>query len=445
MLDSSQKFSLIDIETTGGSSGENKIIEIAIINLDGNQIVDQYTTLINPERTIPPFIQSLTGINDFMVKNAPKYYEIARKIVEMTEGRVFIAHNVYFDFNFIKHEFSQLGFQFNRELLCTVRLARKAFPGLKSYSLRNLCKHFKIEIVSAHRALDDAKATVTLFQKIQKCSLDLTQEVIKKRKLALPANLSQDDIEALPTTPGIYYFYDKNHNLLYVGKSKNIKQRVSNHFRPNMKKAKEIQLKNLISSIEYKVMGNELAALLYEAQEIKKLSPPYNVALKGSTFPFGLYLNQNENGLKNLKILRSNEPCLFRFRNKIRAKKKLDKIYESALGCSRDSLHFNQRQSDYISKLGIESFNRMLESVYFFKRPEKESFFLQLSGRKSSEKCFITVNQLHPTNIEFKDQNGDIEESLGLDEDQDLKTITLDYLLKKKVKMLDLPIESSIY
>jgi len=157
-------FAIIDIETTGNSAKYGKITEIAIYQHNGEKITGSFSTLINPEMDIPFFITRLTGIDNQMVKNSPKFYQVAKKIVEMTVGHVFIAHNVHFDYNFIKEEFKRLGYNYWCKKLCTVQLARKLLPGYKSYSLGNLCAELNIEINGRHRAAGDALATVKLFE-----------------------------------------------------------------------------------------------------------------------------------------------------------------------------------------------------------------------------------------------------------------------------------------
>lgn len=159
-------YTVIDIETTSGSYKSGKITEIAIFVTDGTQIIDQFISLVNPECYIPPYITEITGINNEMVKNAPKFYEIAKQIVEITQNRTFVAHNVNFDYKFIKHEFGALGYHFDRKKLCTVELSRKYLPGHASYSLGKLCNDLNIELNGRHRAGGDAEATVKLFHLI---------------------------------------------------------------------------------------------------------------------------------------------------------------------------------------------------------------------------------------------------------------------------------------
>lgn len=159
-------YTVIDIETTGGSNNSGKITEIAIFVFDGEKITDSFVTLVNPECYIPPFISNLTGITNEMVAHAPKFYEIARKIVEITANKIFVAHNVGFDYNFIKKEFHDLGYNFNRKTVCTVVLSRKLFPGHSSYSLGKICNDLDININGRHRAEGDALATVELFRRL---------------------------------------------------------------------------------------------------------------------------------------------------------------------------------------------------------------------------------------------------------------------------------------
>jgi len=157
-------YAIIDIETTGTSYRTGKITEIAIYIHNGQEITDSFTSLINPECDIPWYITRLTGISNEMVVKAPKFYEIAKKIVEITAGKIFIAHNVGFDYSFIKEEFGRLGYEYVRKTMCTVQLSRKLLPGFKSYSLGKLCSELNIKINGRHRAAGDALATVKLFE-----------------------------------------------------------------------------------------------------------------------------------------------------------------------------------------------------------------------------------------------------------------------------------------
>lgn len=163
-------FAIIDIETTGNNHKYGQISEIAIFQHNGFEITGSFSSLVKPETDIPYFITRLTGITNEMVKNAPRFYEIAKTVVELTAGRTFVAHNAVFDYRFIQEEFSRLGYDYNRKTICTVKLARKLLPGYKSYSLGKICSQLNIEINGRHRAAGDALATVKLFEILLKAN-----------------------------------------------------------------------------------------------------------------------------------------------------------------------------------------------------------------------------------------------------------------------------------
>ena len=198
---SAERYAIIDIETTGGRADLHRITEIAVILHDGEHILDTYETLLNPETYIPYGITELTGITQDMVKDAPRFFEVAKKIVEMTEGAVFVAHNASFDYGFIREEFARLGYTYSRQQLCTVRLSRKAFPGLRSYGLDNLIATFGIEVKQRHRAMGDALATAELFRRImaQNGGPDQALSMIKMglKDARLPENFGIERLMAL--------------------------------------------------------------------------------------------------------------------------------------------------------------------------------------------------------------------------------------------------------
>ena len=225
-------YTVIDIETTGGSHG-NRITEIAAVKTDGLQILDSYETLINPEIFIPKSITLLTGITNAMVQRAPLFENIADDLAAFLDNTIFVAHNVTFDYGIIKNHFEDLGYTFNKKKLCTVRLARTVLPGYASYSLGKLCANLGIENHSRHRAMGDAKATVELFHHIitqdkeDFIFLSLNQ---LSGEASLPPNLPKEEFEKLPETAGVYYLLDEDLKILYVGKAKEIKKRISTHF-----------------------------------------------------------------------------------------------------------------------------------------------------------------------------------------------------------------------
>jgi DNA polymerase-3 subunit epsilon len=290
-------YAIVDIETTGGSARLERITEIAVYIHDGKRIVDEYSTLVNPERSIPYFITALTGISNEMVEDAPRFFEVAKKIVEITEGNIFVAHNARFDYSFIRQEFSMLGYNFKRPLLDTVSLSRKLLPGHKSYSLGNLCKDLDIEIRGRHRASGDALATVRLMELLlEKDSEQKNGGLVKNRKASrLHPALDMQKIADLPEEPGIYYFHNETGDIIYVGKSRNLYQRVNTHLSNNTS-SREMEMRSMIADISWERTGSELVALLLESAEIKTRKPLYNKAQRRTGFRWGIYSFTDENG-----------------------------------------------------------------------------------------------------------------------------------------------------
>ncbi|MGY8933778.1 MAG: exonuclease domain-containing protein [Flavobacteriales bacterium] len=295
-------YAILDIETTGGKYNEEGITEIAIYKFDGHQIIDQFCSLVNPERNIQPFVVNLTGINNQMLRNAPKFHEVAKRIIEITDNCTIVAHNAQFDNRILSTEFDRLGYPFEKNMLCTVELSKKLIPDLPSYSLGKLVRSLGIPITDRHRAQGDAKATVELFKLLLEKDIEkvIISDTIKKDPKRQLAPKLLDMIEAAPTTIGVYYMHRKNGKIIYVGKSKNIKKRLIQHFTNDNKKSKKIQLE--VVSVSYEETGNDLIAQLKESQEIKKLKPIFNHALKTTIFQSQLYSYMDENGYANLRI-----------------------------------------------------------------------------------------------------------------------------------------------
>lgn len=294
------KYAITDIETNGGI----KITEISIFIFDGIHVIDEFTALINPEGYIPKRITSLTGIDNMMVRDAPKFYEVAKKIYEITESCIFVAHNVNFDYGIIAKEFRELGLDYRRKKLCTIRLSRKLLPNKKSYSLGNLCISEGITITDRHRARGDAEATVILFKKLLNLDKVETDTVIdsflnpRSRAATLPPLLSKSVFDNLSKKHGVYYFWNEEGKIIYVGKSNNIKKRVLSHFYD--KKKKEVNMCMATANITYTETGNELLALLLESAEIKKILPKYNRAQRRTSLGCGLFTYTDKKGIMHL-------------------------------------------------------------------------------------------------------------------------------------------------
>ncbi len=271
---------ILDIETTGGKYNEEGITEIAIYKFDGHTVVDQFISLVNPEKEIQEFVVKLTGINNKMLRSAPKFFEIAKRIVNITKDCILVAHNAEFDYRVLRTEFSRLGFEFNKNTLCTVELSRKLIPDQNSYSLGKLCRALGIPMSNRHRATGDALATVHLFKLLLEKDIDKTiiQNTVRyfdnrnqKKKLA-------KILDTVPEIMGIFYIHNENGKVIYIGKGKNIKLALNKLFAKETQRALKIQ--DRITSITYEKMGSELLIKLKYAIELETLSPRYNFRKK---------------------------------------------------------------------------------------------------------------------------------------------------------------------
>lgn len=295
-------YAILDIETTGGQYNEEGITEIAIYKYDGHEVVDQFISLINPEKPIQPFVVKLTGINNAMLRSAPKFYEVAKRIIEITDGCIIVAHNAQFDYRILRTEFSRLGYDYEKQSLCTVELSQKLMPEQKSHSLGKLVRALGIPMSDRHRATGDAMATVQLFKLLQ--AKDVEKEIIKsliktETKKGIAPKL-YELLEGIPSVTGLYYIYKENGNLIYIGKSRNIKKRLNQHFTGTSRKSKRIQREAF--TVTYEETGSELIATLKECQEIKINKPVYNRAQKKTIFPWSIYAEKNAQGYICLKL-----------------------------------------------------------------------------------------------------------------------------------------------
>lgn len=298
-------YAIVDIETTGGHASANGITEIAICIHDGKKVVKRFETLVNPQRDIPIYISALTGITNEMVRDAPPFEDVAADIYHLIHGKIFVAHNVNFDFSFVRYHLAAAGYDLQTNKLCTVRLGRKILPGLPSYSLGRLCKHLGIDNQSRHRAMGDAEATAELFTLLLNSDTDnhIKQSLKQGSKdQVLPPNLSKKDIDKLPYTPGVYYFHDQKGKVIYVGKAKNLKKRVSSHFTGNNPGFQRQEFLRNIHQISHQVCGTELIAFVLEAIEIKRLWPKYNRSLKRFENAFCLYAFEDQRGYIRLAV-----------------------------------------------------------------------------------------------------------------------------------------------
>ncbi len=299
------EYAVVDIETTGGYAASNGITEIAVFITDGENILKHFTTLLNPVYTIPRYVESLTGITNEMVEFERPFSSIADELYELLAGKVFIAHNVNFDYSFVKYHLEKSGYDLNCKKLCTVRLCRQILPGLPGYGLGKICRHLGIEIASRHRASGDAEATVKLFHHLLKCDTNghiHTMLKAKSKEQYLPPNISSSVINKLPSEPGVYYFHDKKGKVIYVGKAKSLSRRVSSHFTNNKTTRQKQEFLKKIHHVSYKITATELMAFILESIEIKKLWPEQNRSQKRFEQSFGLYTYEDRKGYLRLCI-----------------------------------------------------------------------------------------------------------------------------------------------
>ncbi len=399
-------YTVIDIETTGGSAKSSKIIEVAIVTFDGNLILDFYSTLINPQRHIPPFITSLTGITNEMVESSPTFDEVAETILKKTKDKIFVAHNVNFDYGFIKNEFNNLNIKFDRKKLCTVRLARKIIPGFRSYSLGVLTIELGIDINNRHRALGDAEATAKVLEILIKKDVDnfIAHSLKKNSKEAtLPPNLAKSVFDQLPEKAGVYYFHNKNGTVVYVGKAKDIKSRITGHFTGDSAKNKRLFHEH-IHNISYELTGNELIALLLEAGEIKRLWPEYNRSQKYTSKTQGLFQYTDRKGYERLTIAKMppGSAALATFRNLQEGRVVVNEMIKKHKLCPKLSGLQKSEGACFDHKLGLcdgacygkispEYYNHRVALAIRSLEVEKKTFAIIGRGRNAEERTLVLV------------------------------------------------------
>ena len=397
-----REYAIVDIETTGGNASGSRITEIAIIIHDGTDIIDRWETLVNPQKDIPLPIFALTGIDNKMVRNAPIFDDIADKVFEMLSDRIFVAHNVNFDYSFVRHQLEASGFKWTAKKLCTVRAARKIKPGLRSYSLGNLCRSLDISIENRHRAGGDADATAILFSQLLECDLDGEMEkMIKKtaQDQRLPPNLPPEDFEQLPEKPGVYYFYNQERKVVYVGKAVILKKRVASHFSGHKITPQRQNFLRDIFGISFEVCATELMALLLECTEIKKLWPVHNRALKRFEAKFGLYEYEARNGYRYLGVgkIGKFQKCIQVFHRESDAIHLLRNLAEQFAIDHRFCKYGRQDEAMIPQKYDVSSLpelelhnGRIAEAIESLS-VERPSFAIMDKGRSNEERSCIWV------------------------------------------------------
>jgi DNA polymerase-3 subunit epsilon len=449
-------YAIIDIETTGGQFNEEGITEIAIYKYDGYEIIDQFISLINPEKTIQPFVVKLTGINNAMLRSAPKFYEIAKRIIEITEDCILVAHNTSFDYRILRTEFNRLGYDFVKPTLCTVELSKKLIPEQPSYSLGKLVRALGIPMSDRHRASGDALATVKLFQLL--LAKDTEKEIlIGLIKAEIKSGLSPkllDIVESLPNKTGIYYIHNEKGNLIYIGKSKNIKKRVNQHFTGKNNKSKKIQAQ--VYTVTFEETGSELVALLKESEEIKINKPIYNRAQRKSIFQWALYEVLDDNGYLNLKLqkadgrkkeitsytsLQEGKNSLFRITEKYNLCQKLNGLYETQNGCFQHKI--NECNGACLGKEAPEEYNLRVEEFLNEMSFNNQNKIIVDRGRKINERSAVLIENGIYKGYCFFDLNYQINNMevfknilIPMQNNRDTRSIIQGYLRKNRVQKI---------
>lgn len=401
-----QEYAIVDIETTGGNASNSRITEVAIIIHDGEKVIDRWETLVNPQKDIPPAIFALTGITNEMVSDAPIFDLISDKVFELLSNRIFVAHNVNFDYSFIRHELERAGLKWTAKKLCTVRAARKIRPEIQSYSLGRLCKSLDIDLENRHRAGGDADATAILFTRLLEWDIDkVMDKMIQKNSQdqRLPPHLPKEDFDQLPDKPGVYYFYDQHKKVVYVGKAINLKKRVASHFGGHKITPQRQNFLRDIHAITFEVCGTELMALLLECNEIKQLWPVHNKALKRFEPKYGLFEYEARSGYRYLAIgkLAKNQNCIETFNaiydgiNLLRELAEKFEIDQRFCKYGNMSDHVFTSQDNTLDLPEINHHNDQIQKALDSYLNSRPSFAIIDKGRNNDEKSCIWVEKGH--------------------------------------------------
>jgi len=426
-------FCIIDIETCGGTFEfrKGRIIEICILVHDGLQVVDKFSTLINPECYISTMYTNISGITNDMVVNAPKFHEVAKQIIDITENNIFIAHNVGFDYGFVQAEFKALGYKYKRDTLCTVRLSRKLIPGKTSYSLGNLCQSLGIEIEGRHRAEGDAVATAKLFDMLlyaKSLNPQYKNQGVDELMTRRIDKMKQYILDKIPEECGVYYFLNKQQQIIYIGKSVNMYNRAVSHF--NTKENKGKRMLNDLYNVDHIHTGSELIALLLEAEEIKKHKPHYNHMRKSESFTHCIDWFTDDLGIINFKLVEyaESENAILSFVSYSAARTRLEEWIDEYNLCLRycgltgdDSICFNHQ----IKKCnGIcnqeeeaEIYNKRVNEIINKFSFRNDNFVIVDKGRTNDERSIILIENKHYAGYGYfniADQINSFEEFKGI-------------------------------
>ena len=335
---------LLDCETTGGKAIYHRIIEIGLVVVENGKLIETWQTFIDPKVSLPPFIQRLTGISPSMVNGAPEFADVAEELLSKLKGRTLVAHNARFDYSFLKNEFERAGISYNAKPLCSVKFSRNLYPQFKRHGLSQIIERFNLSIENRHRALDDAQMIYQFFQKSSALFSDdeiaATCKTLLKRP-SLPTLLDAKEVEKLPASAGVYYFYDQKGTLLYVGKSVNIRNRVMSHFSSDHKNPKDLQMSTKIAQVDFEQTPSDFGAQIRESNQIKALFPLYNRRLRKVKKLFQYRSAEDNNGYLRLSIETVEtedtdvEEQFGLFRSPRQASKQLEKLADQYFLCHK--------------------------------------------------------------------------------------------------------------
>jgi DNA polymerase III subunit epsilon len=388
-----------------------------------------------------------------MLRSAPKFYEIAKRIIKITEGCILVAHNASFDYRILRTEFNRLGYDFKVPTLCTVELSKKLILEQPSYSLGKLVRSLGIPMADRHRASGDALATVQLFKLL--LAKDTEKEIVKSfvKTEIKPGMLPKllDIVEALPSKTGIYYIHNENGDLIYIGKSKNIKKRVNQHFTGTNSKSKKIQ--RSVYAVTYEETGSELIALLKESEEIKVNKPIYNRAQRKSIFQYALYSFKDEKGYLALRVekadgrkkeitsftsLQEGKNLLFSTTEKYHLCQKINGLYETKNGCFQYKI--KECNGACIGEESSDVYNEKVREFLAENSFENQNMVIVDRGRTHNERSAVLIeNGIYKGycfyHLNYQINNIEILKNIiiSMQHNRDTKTIIQSYLRKRKV------------
>lgn len=403
------QYAVLDIEATGGKAGTEKIIDIYIYKFNGTDVLDQFGSMVNPQRKIDDYVQKLTGITDKMVRGAPKFYELAKRVIEITQDCVIVGHGVNFDYRMLRQEFRELGYDFERKTLDTLDLSQKLIPNAESYSLGKLTRSLGIPVSSRHTAEGDTRITLELFKIL--LEKDKRKDVIQNYAIHETPNNEQVSKliqlkENLPAKTGIYYFLNDKNKVIYSSGSRNIRQDVNKIFASNSKNDKRIQ--SQVEDVQYEITGSFLIALLKENEEHK--IHKHILEASKNNFAFGLFADKDQNMLKVEKTLHHRKQPILLFHTKKKGIKTISKLKES----------LNIQEGDNFNT----SIKKIRQAVDF----KHKNFIIIDKGPHKKEKSFIEVRNKKVVGYGFYTFYNQLED----DEIREKITITLSNSNKNK-------------